>query len=643
MISNPGIEVQTTSENRFSVPAWFAEVVIIARYLEKKGLLEAFAQQVRLVRGRFGTYEPIDFLALLIGYAISGERTLADFFERVEPFETAFMALFGRRCLPHRSSLSRFLADVDRPCLEAFRTLFQQHTFGEGWTSETIGGIFDRQGRRYLVFDVDATRQAARQRALPCDPTLPAAKRRLDAVCAPGYRGRKRGEVVRTRTTALQMHTRQWVGTYAGKGNGDYRGELASALRAITAYVKHFAFPPEMALIRLDGAYGDATVVAQLLLARTPFVTRWRGYLLLEHPQIQRVLAHAPTASMTRMNSGVVVELFEGGWLELGEDLSPVRVIVARHPAPPPGKDLPVGKRVGEWVYELFITTLDAEGFLVEDVLDLYQGRGAFEAVLADEDVEEDPDRWCSYTECGQELWQIVCQWVWNLRLSLGQTMQGVQVREIEWVPPKDAPAVFVAEEPSPEEYGPWQWAAAFGRATGRFGAQDFVLQEDGKLRCPAGASLWLSEVRQENAFTQRAVYLAYQTDCQPCSLREQCLASGAKGDRARRVSAVRRLLPPPASVPVERKPVLLGPLRWVDVAGRALRRIWMTHWRRQYVEILPLAGMPPSLSPPPRPPRAVRSHHRWSWQDRLACNAWSGPPHQRITVAGVPTFLASN
>ena len=86
MISNPCIEVQTTSENRFSVPAWFAEVVIIARYLEKKGRISAFAHQVCLVRGRFGTYEPIDFLALLIGYAISGERTLADFFERVEPF-----------------------------------------------------------------------------------------------------------------------------------------------------------------------------------------------------------------------------------------------------------------------------------------------------------------------------------------------------------------------------------------------------------------------------------------------------------------------------------------------------------------------------------------------------------------------------
>jgi hypothetical protein len=87
----------------------------MTQHLVTKGLLQAFAHQVRLVRGRFGTYEPIDFLALLMGYAISGERTLADFFERLAPFEAAFMALFGRRCLPHRSSLSRFLAAVDRP------------------------------------------------------------------------------------------------------------------------------------------------------------------------------------------------------------------------------------------------------------------------------------------------------------------------------------------------------------------------------------------------------------------------------------------------------------------------------------------------------------------------------------------------
>jgi hypothetical protein len=640
MIPNSCIEVHTTSEDRPSVPAWFAEVVILARHLAATGLLEAFADQVRLTRGCFGTYEPIDFLALLVGYAISGERTLADFFERVEPFEAAFMALFGRRCLPHRSSLSRFLADVDRPCLEAFRTLFEQR-FAEGWTKASIGGIFDRQGRRYIVFDVDATRQAARQRALPCDPALPAARRRLDAVCAPGYTGRKRGEVVRTRTTALQMHTRQWIGTYGGRGNGDYRGELASALRAISVYLKHFAFSSDMALVRLDGQYGDAAVIAQIILAGVYLVTRGRGYQILEHPQIQRVLAHPPTASVIASNTGKTVDLFEGGWLELGTGLPHARVIVVRHPAPPVGKKVTVGKRVDGWVYELFITTLDSDRFLVEDVLDLYHGRGAFEAVLADEDVEEDPDRWCSYTECGQELWQIACQWVWNLRLSLGQTMQGGELREIEWAPPKDAPPFLVVAENPQEEYGSWQWAAAFGRATGRYGAESFVLQENGTLRCPAGASLWLSEVRQENAFTQRAVYLAYQTDCQRCSLREGCLASGAKGNRARRVSAVRRLLPTPATV--ERKPVALGPMRWVDVAGRALRRAWTTHWRRQHVEVFPLAQFQQEAKPPARPPRAIRSRHRWSWHDRFARNAGFGPPQLRVTVAGVPASLVIN
>jgi hypothetical protein len=640
MILDSCLEVHTSPCDRPSVPAWFAEVVIIARHLAKKEVLDAFAHQVRLVRGRFGRYEPIDFLALLIGYAISGERTLSDFIERLVPFGTAFMALFGRNCLPHRSSLSRFLADVDRPCLEAFRTLFEQSSFAEGWSNDSIGGIWDRQGRRYIVFDVDATRQAARQRALPCDPILPSPRRRLDAVCAPGFTGRKRGEVVRTRTVALQMHTRQWIGTYAGRGNGDYQGELASALRAITSYLRLFAFTPEVALVRLDGQYGDTVAITLLIDAGVHLITRARGYRVLEHPQIQQVLAHPPAACVTQVSTNEAVEVFDGGWLSLNEAMPPVRVIVARHRAPESGKKVSVGKCIGEWVYEVFITTLPTDGFLVEDVLNLYHGRGAFEVVLADEDVEEDPDRWCSYTECGQELWQITCQWVWNLRLALGQEMQTDTIREIEWAAAKEAPSVFVAAENTPEEYGPWQWARPFGGATGRFGAESFTLQDNGMLRCPAGASLWLSEVRQENAFTQRAVYVASQMDCPYCELRGQCLGRGAKGNRARRVSAVRRLFPRSASV--EHNPALLGAIRWVDVAGRALRRTWMTHWRRQYVEVIPLAQLPKGVAPP-RPPRAVRSHYRWSWGDRLARNAWWGPPQLRITVAGVPAFLASN
>jgi hypothetical protein len=123
--------------------------------------------------------------------------------------------------------------------------------------------------------------------------------------------------------------------------------------------------------------------------------------------------------------------------------------------------------------------------------------------------------------------------------------MQHVEPREMEWAPPKDTPSSLEAVEDAQEEYGPWQWAAALGAATGRLGAEAFVLQENGTLRCPAGSSLWLSEIRQENAFTQRAVYLGFRTDWELCALKEQCLGLLAQGTRARRVSAVRRLLPP--------------------------------------------------------------------------------------------------
>ena len=136
-----------------------------------------------------------------------------------------------------------------------------------------------------------------------------------------------------------------------------------------------------------------------------------------------------------------------------------------------------------------------------------------------------------------------------------------------------------------------------------------------------------------------------FPTNCLHCALREQCLGRKAKGNRARRVSAVRYLLPPPSFVEQHPHHLEFEAIRWVDVAGRALRRTWTAHWRKQYVEVLLLEGIPKDVSPPPRPPhpRAVRSHHRWSWLDRLARNAWWGPPQLRITVAGVPAFLAIN
>ncbi|WP_297156789.1 hypothetical protein [Thermogemmatispora sp.] len=66
----------------------------------------------------------IDFLAVLFGYAISGERTLEEFYRHLQPFASPFMALFERDRLPSRSALSRFLAALTAAPIEALRTLF---------------------------------------------------------------------------------------------------------------------------------------------------------------------------------------------------------------------------------------------------------------------------------------------------------------------------------------------------------------------------------------------------------------------------------------------------------------------------------------------------------------------------------------
>jgi hypothetical protein len=109
-ITNSVVTIQTSSQSVPSTPCWFGEVAVMAHYLRRQGVLEGICEQVRFARRRFGHYEVIDFLAVLVGYAISGERTLEIFYERLQPFATAFMALFGRDTLPARSTLSRDLA-----------------------------------------------------------------------------------------------------------------------------------------------------------------------------------------------------------------------------------------------------------------------------------------------------------------------------------------------------------------------------------------------------------------------------------------------------------------------------------------------------------------------------------------------------
>jgi hypothetical protein len=97
-------------------------------------------------------------VAVLFGYAISGEGTLEAFYQAVQPRAEPFMALFGRARLPARSTLSRFLSALTPEPVEALRSLFLADLLARPLGNERkIGGLVDRAGRERVVFDIDGT------------------------------------------------------------------------------------------------------------------------------------------------------------------------------------------------------------------------------------------------------------------------------------------------------------------------------------------------------------------------------------------------------------------------------------------------------------------------------------------------------
>jgi hypothetical protein len=302
-------------------------------------------------------------------------------------------------------------------------------------------------------------------------------------------------------------------------------------------------------------------------------------------------------------------------------------MVVATHPAGK--KKSRVGVTRSGVVYELFFTKLPQQAFTASDVVELYLHRGAFETALADED--QDPDRWCSHSAAGQELWQVISQWVWNLRLELGHQLHPDPVRTTEFAPAHLSAKEQQALSPAPAQgYGPI--AEALPWKQGRFSGRDFVPQPDGTLRCPAGQPLRVHERRREADGSLRVVYAASVRSCRPCPLREQCQWQGRATTKPRQVSMLLH-------------PLVVGsaPLLWRDWNRRHHRRACIQLLRQQHVEVQGEQGFSasPTISPAPLS-RAQRAQYRLDFQERLARNA-RAPTVSRVMIRlfGVPEGFA--
>ncbi|MEO8972516.1 MAG: hypothetical protein ABI406_13055 [Ktedonobacteraceae bacterium] len=169
---------------------------------------------------------------------------------------------------------------------------------------------------------------------------------------------------------------------------------------------------------------------------------------------------------------------------------------------------------------------------------------------------------------------------------------------------------------------------------TGRFSGQDFPLQPDGTLRCPAGQSLVAYERRREADGSLRVVYAASIRSCRPCPLGEQCQWNGSATAKPRQVSMLLH-------------PLIVGSesIFWRDWTRRFHRQACIQLVRHQcvQVEVEPSTFASPVVKPVPLS-RAKRAHYRLSWAERLARNARPETSGQvMIRLCGVPEgFVAS-
>ena len=228
---------------------------------------------------------------------------------------------------------------------------------------------------------------------------------------------------------------------------------------------------------------------------------------------------------------------------------------------------------------------------------------------LSDEDLEQDPERWASHAATGQECWQVVSQWVWNLRLELGHALDPEALRTTEFAPALLPAQKEAADFPSfPLGYGPAEQALPWKHS--RFSGRDFPPSR--MERCAV-----LPGSRSSRKSGAEKPMGACAWSMRPAS------AGVAPVPCVNSVNGMAVLLPSRAFVSVLLHPLVVGsaPLLWKDWSRRQHRRACKQGLGSQRVEV----QVKPTDSPSPPEQKAVilsraqRAHYRLTWAERLA------------------------
>lgn len=659
-------EVTYQSTDTARIPDQLTEGAALLMDLKQRGILTAIGDRV-LIR-RQGGYCGLDvWLALLLFLSAGTGQGIRGFWDVIRPHVVQLAALAGRRRLPSPSSLSRALDSVEPDLLrEASGWLLMGLAEVDDLLRHPAMKTYDAQAQGWHVFDLDPTVTTLRQRALPADDDLPEPRRRSADTGTPGHAGRKRGDIQFRRITVQHAGSGVWVHGHLSSGNGEGVSDLELALDTVVQTCKRLGHPCSLAVVRMDGEYGNVPWFTACRERGLPFVTRLNRPKLYSDPEVLKRLRSATWYRVPDSLAGPRRAAADLGILTVhagrktrrpdGGRYEPVRIRVVASVFDKTGK-AKRGRTLDGKQVELFAVDLPADAWPAPEALTAYFGRNAEENRFAQEDRELGLDRIISYHLPGQELATLVGLSLWNLRLVRGFQLD---------TPPHKRP-VQALRRPQIDERIPEHWPRdpVIHDLLAELDWDALLAQRPGwhwdaaasELHCEDGRGLSLTSVRpNEHASGRTCIILRRPIDgCEDCLPRPRCLRSVREqankhaefsipthvADRLRqRLVLVRtQTSRPPAIEPIQAKP---GPFDVVDalflpaMARHTFAEIFRAATLHVHAKLPPAGELRPRLV---AVDVAHRQRRRKTWAQNVDRYTLPVGAQIRVEVAGKPAL----
>ncbi|MFT4626260.1 MAG: hypothetical protein ACI8PZ_004937, partial [Myxococcota bacterium] len=387
-MASDGLDVSFSDEDAARIPDNLLRGVLSLVPLVRGGVLGRVAELVRIRRS--GGFCGLDVWLALWLYFASGTKTgLKRFWSCARPHSKRVGALAGRSKLASPSSVSRALSAVEfeqvRPVADA---LLLAPAACDVLLRHPSVQSYDTHGAGWHVFDLDPTVTTLRHRALPASDDLPECHRTSENTGVPGYKGRKRGDVVFRRATVQHSGSGLWTHAHLAPGNGDAAEDFALAVDSIVATADRIGCPLERVVVRMDGEHGNVPWFAACRARKLPFVTRLNRTKLYTDPDVLERLRTATFHLVEDSGCGPQRAAADLGLLTLeasaktrqpdGTKYAPIEVRVVACVFPKRGK-AKRGRTIDGWEVELFAVDLPAERWPAAEAITAYYGRNAQE------------------------------------------------------------------------------------------------------------------------------------------------------------------------------------------------------------------------------------------------------------------------